>query len=101
MSWSYAMSCRRLALEWKYVSVCVGIGHVTASYSNPKGNADTERVFRTFKEDVVWPNEFDSYDQAKTAVDNWVHFYNTEYPHSSLGEISPIEFENKIQTMAA
>jgi len=77
------------------------IDHVTTSFSNPKGNADTERVFRTFKEDVVWPNEFDSYDRTTAEVDRWVHFYNTEYPHSSLGEISPTQFENKIQNLAA
>jgi transposase InsO family protein len=79
----------------------LGIDHVTTSYSNPKGNADTERVFRTFKEDTIWPNEFDSYDEARAAVDEWVRFYNTEYPHSSLGELSPIEFEQQLERQAA
>ena len=79
----------------------LGIDHVTTSYSNPKGNADTERVFRTFKEDTIWPNEFDSYDEARAAVDEWVRFYNTEYPHSSLGELSPMEFEQQLERQAA
>ncbi len=77
------------------------IDHVTTSYSNPKGNADTERVFRTFKEDAVWPSEFDSFDEARAAVDHWVRFYNTEYPHSTLGELSPIEFEQQLDRQAA
>lgn len=89
------------SIKYENEANTLGMEHVTTSYSNPKGNADTERVFRTLKEDVIWPNEFDSYDEAKTAVDNWVHFYNTEYPRSSPGEISPIEIENKIQTLAA
>jgi len=79
----------------------LGIDHVTTSYSNPKGNADTEQVFRTFKEDTIWPNEFDSYDEARAAVDEWVRFYNTEYPHSSLGELSPMEFEQQLERQAA
>ena len=31
----------------------LGIEHITTSYNNPKGNADTERFMRTFKEEVV------------------------------------------------
>lgn len=71
------------------------INHVTTSYSNPKGNADTERFIRTFKEEVVYPNEFDSFDEAKEAVDNFLKFYNHDYPHSTLGYLSPIEFEQQ------
>jgi len=29
------------------------------SWSNPKGNADTERVIRTLKENLVWPYDQD------------------------------------------
>lgn len=71
------------------------INHVTTSYSNPKGNADTERFMRTFKEEVVYPNEFDSFDEAKATVDNFLKFYNLDYPHSALGYVSPIEFEQQ------
>jgi transposase InsO family protein len=34
------------------------IKQIFASYDNPKGNADTERVIRMIKEDLVWPNDF-------------------------------------------
>ena len=78
----------------------LGIGHVTTSYNNPKGNADTERFMRTFKEEVVWPNEFSSLEEATKAVDAFFLFYNTEYPHSTLGEISPIEFEQSLSQRA-
>jgi len=71
----------------------LGITHVTTSYSNPKGNADTERFIRTFKEEVVWPNEFFSWNDAKAAVERFNEFYNQHYPHSTLGEISPMKFE--------
>jgi transposase InsO family protein len=30
------------------------IKQIFTSYNNPKGNADTERVIRTLKEDFVW-----------------------------------------------
>ena len=38
----------------------LGIKQVFASYDNPKGNADTERVIRTLKEDLVWTREWTS-----------------------------------------
>lgn len=89
------------SIRYENELITLGIDHVTTSYSNPKGNADTERVFRTFKEDAVWPNEFDSYDETRAAIDEWVRFYNSEYPHSSLGELSPIEFEQQLERQAA
>jgi len=70
----------------------LGIEHVTTSYNNPKGNADTERFMRTFKEEVVWPNEFETLGQATAAVDVFFLFYNRDYPHSAYMGMSPIDF---------
>lgn len=74
----------------------LGINHVTTSYNNPKGNADTERFMRTFKEEVIWPNEFESFQEAVDRIDIFFHFYNNEYPHSTIGGMSPIAFENSL-----
>ena len=82
----------------------LGIEHVTTSYNNPKGNADTERFMQTFKEEVVRPNEFASLEEASAAVDDFFHFYNHDYPHSTLAGMSPIDFEaslNQTQITAA
>ena len=38
----------------------LGIEQIFTSYDNPKGNADTERMIRTIKEEVIWVNEFSS-----------------------------------------
>lgn len=78
----------------KYESNCnvLKIEHITTSYSNPKGNADTERFFRTFKEEVVWTNVFDKVEDASKTVENFIKFYNNDYPHSVLGYISPVDF---------
>ena len=79
--------------KYEKAMVALGIEHVTTSYNNPKGNADTERFMRTFKEETVWPNEFSSFEEALAAVEEFFRFYNEEYPHSTLGGMSPIEFE--------
>jgi len=79
----------------KYESFCniLGINHITTSYSNPKGNADTERFFRTFKEEIIWTRDYDKFDEAKKSVEDFIEFYNNDYPHSALGYISPVDFE--------
>ena len=70
----------------------LGIQQTFTSYNNPKGNANTERWFRTFKEDCVWINEWASLKEAKKAIDKWIEFYNNAYVHSALGGMSPNEF---------
>lgn len=79
--------------KYENAAALLGINHITTSYSNPKGNADTERFMRTFKEEIIYPNEFESFEEAKKQVDNFIAFYNQDYPHSALGYLSPIEFE--------
>jgi len=81
----------------KYENLCntLGVNHITTSYSNPKGNADTERVFRTFKEEIIWTRDYDKYDETKNSVEDFIEFYNNDYPHSTLGYISPVDFEKQ------
>jgi transposase InsO family protein len=72
----------------------LGIEQIFTSYDNPKGNAETERMFRTIKEEIIWLNEFSSLDEAKQKIGHWIDLdYNKLYVHSGLGYISPEEFE--------
>ena len=70
------------------------IEQVFTSYNNPKGNAETERMIRTIKEEVLWLEEFTSFSEAKEKIGPWnEQDYNELYPHSALGYYSPVEFE--------
>jgi len=73
----------------------LGIEQIFTSYGNPRGNAETERFIRTFKvkEEVVWPVEFVNFEEAVEAIKSWIEYYNEDYVHSSLGYMSPVEFE--------
>jgi len=71
----------------------LGINQIFCSYDNPKGNADTERVMRTIKEEVLWLNELGSFEEAWKTVGAWIRTdYNRQYVHSALGYRSPDEF---------
>ncbi|MDW7973366.1 MAG: DDE-type integrase/transposase/recombinase [Thermodesulfovibrio sp.] len=71
----------------------LGIEQIFTSYDNPKGNAHTERVMRTIKEELIWVNEFSSFEEAKERIREWVGFYNRFYVRNSLGYLSPEEYE--------
>jgi putative transposase len=71
------------------------------SYNNPKGNADTERVFRTMKEELLWLKEWTSPFELADALGKWIEYYNVRYLHSSLGYKSPEKFEEEYQNSQA
>jgi transposase InsO family protein len=49
--------------------------------------------------EVVWPNEFEHLDDAISAAKTFFRFYNKYYPHSAIGERSPLEFERMLNQM--
>ena len=59
------------------------------SYNNPKGNADTERMMRTLKEELLWLREWPSANELTTELDRWIDYYNESYLHSALGYRPP------------
>lgn len=81
--------------RFKQTCDILDIKQIFARYDNPKGNADTERVIRTIKEEVLWIQEFDNLEDVKTKMQEFVEFYNNLYVHSSLGYKSPVEFEQE------
>jgi putative transposase len=65
----------------------LGIRQAFTSYSNPKGNADTERFLRTLKEELVWLREWTSPAAFFEALAHWLANYNASYLHSALGRL--------------
>jgi len=51
-------------------------------------------MIRTIKEEVIWINEFESFEEAREVIGRWIEIdYNRLYVHSELGYLSPEEFE--------
>jgi putative transposase len=70
----------------------LGVKLSRTAYRHPNGNAFIERLYRTLKEECVWPNDFDNFEEALDAISAWVIDYNTERPHDSLGrDTTPAE----------
>lgn len=80
-----------------FMETCAGLGIKQAftAYNNPKGNADTERMMRTLKEELCWLRQLSSVAELKTALDTFVEDFNSGYLHSALGYKTPNAFEQE------
>ncbi len=56
-------------------------------------NAGSESLWSTVKHEYYKRHIFDTYTNLGVGLDNYLRFYNHERRHSSLGMISPIDFE--------
>jgi transposase InsO family protein len=69
------------------------VQQVFTSYNNPKGNADTERMIRTMKEELFWLREWESERELSLELNKWVDYYNRSYLHSAHGYCTPVQAE--------
>ncbi|MGY8986905.1 MAG: IS3 family transposase [Sphingomonadales bacterium] len=76
-----------------YMKACsqLKIKQIFTTWNNPKGNADTERFFRTLKEDLVWTHDWAIPFEFQQDLDHWIIDYNTDFPHQSLAYKTPAQ----------
>lgn len=58
-------------------------------------NAPMESVNGTLKVECVNDAQFETREEARSAIVEYIGYYNTERRHSSLGNITPAEFERR------
>lgn len=85
--------CQPTALSFMKASRDAGIDQAFTSYNNPKGNADTERVIRTMKEECLWLREWGNPFELVDGLSQWITDYNEHYLHSALGYKPPAQAE--------
>jgi len=78
-----------------------GVRGQYTGYDAPDDNAYVERVIRTIKEEEVWPNRWDTWSEAHTAIAKYVDYYNRERIHSSLDYRTPEEVAATFTTRVA
>ena len=60
---------------------------------SPYDNAVAEAFFASMKKEELYRTIYKSERQFCESVDNYIHFYNTERPHSTLNYKTPDKFE--------
>lgn len=81
--------CQPTSVSFMKACGIMNIEQAFTSYNNPKGNADTERFFRTMKEELIWLREWTSPLELMNEAGEWLEGYNTGYLHSTLGYKTP------------
>ena len=72
----------------------LGVQVSMAAVGRPAENPYAERVIRTIKEEEVYLNEYESFADAYRRIGHFIEdVYQTKRIHSSLGYLTPAEFE--------
>ena len=67
----------------------------------PEQNGIIERFFRSLKEEGVWQHTFQTFEEARRIIWDWVQRYNQERPHQALGYRSPVQDRAQQSTQVA
>ncbi len=87
LSQVFADWCRRNHVHLRYIQP-----------GKPNQNAYIERFNRTFRHEVLDAYVFESLRQVRQITRDWIHEYNEERPHDSLGKIPPAMFRRQTET---
>lgn len=68
-----------------------GLLHTYAPLARPTGNAVVERVIRALKDEIIWLRHWESADELRVAVADWLRHYKTPHPHQALDWQPPAE----------
>jgi putative transposase len=73
--------CQRQQIELRFIEP-----------GNPDQNAFVERFDKTYRQEVLDAYLFASLSQVRDISELWIHEYNEERPHDSLGRLPPLTF---------
>jgi transposase InsO family protein len=77
--------------QLKELGMLPSMGEVGNSYDN----AFAESLNKTIKNEEVWINEYDGFDEAYENIARFIKKYNERRLHSSIGYMPPNEFEQE------
>ena len=85
-------------LSTTYISALIGHGiEISLAHrGRPWENGYAERLIRTLKEEEVHLNEYEDIIDARARIEHFIlQVYNQKRPHSALGYLTPVEFEQQ------
>ena len=77
--------CQETGIEWHYIAP-----------GKPQQNGFIESFNGSFRDECLNETLFSSLSQARQQIAEWKEDYNSQRPHSSLGNITPNEFVMKM-----
>ncbi len=69
----------------------MGVKHCYIQPYRPQTNGKVERFWRTMEEDLIIDTDFDSIEELKEELLQYMYYYNHERPHQALNGKKPVE----------
>jgi len=85
-------SQRKAKHPFERMLIELGIMHRYTRFYRPQTNGKVERLWRTIEEDLLYDTYFDSIEELKEELLQYIWYYNYERPHQGLGGIAPAVF---------
>lgn len=73
----------------------MGVKHRYIQPYRPQTNGKVERFWRTMEEDLITDTDFDSVEELKEALLQYMYYYNHERPHQAINGKKPVEMLGK------
>lgn len=73
-----------------------GIERSLSAKGNPYDNAVAEATFKIIKTEFIRKSSFRSLSELKEQLSTYIHWFNHQRVHSTLGYLSPIEYKKKL-----
>jgi putative transposase len=73
-----------------------GIQRSLSAKGNPYDNAVAEATFKIIKTEFIRNNSFRSLSELKEQLSTYIHWFNHHRIHSTLGYLSPIQYQTKL-----
>src|SRR3989337_2368710 len=62
----------------------------------PQTNGKVERLWRTLEDDMLRDTHYDTLEELKAELIQYLYYYNHERPHQGINGDTPIDFRNKL-----
>jgi len=69
----------------------MGVKHRYTQPYRPQTNGKIERFWRTLEEDLIIDTDFDSLEELKEELLQYMYYYNHERPHQALEGMKPVD----------
>src|SRR6218665_1093562 len=69
----------------------MGVRHRNTQPYRPQTNGKIERFWRTLEEDLIIGTDFDSKEELREELLQYMYYYNHERPHQAINGMTPVE----------
>src|ERR1700690_324424 len=87
-------SKKKMEHPFERMLIEMGIKHRYTRPYRPQTNGKVERFWRTLEEDLIRETTFDSIEELKEELIQYLYYYNNERPHQGIEGKKPIELTN-------